>query len=89
MQSKIVTDCITRSKGNQIESPPEKLRFNRTHPLDGRVHRHGNVLSEPGPEAGAQPRLVVVPGVAEGHFVGARVHALVGDPDILKDIHVF
>jgi len=53
-----------------------------THPLDGGVDRDRDVLAEAGSETGAEPGLIVVPRIAERGLLGARVHALVGDPAV-------
>ena len=65
--------------------------MNLSYPFDGSIDWDRNILTESGSETRAQPRLVVVPAIAERRLLRAvaRVHALVGDPEILKEIIVY
>ena len=56
--------------------------MNLSDPFDGSIDWDRNILTESGSETRAQPRLVVVPAIAERRLLRAvaRVHALVRDP---------
>ena len=56
--------------------------MNLSYPFDGSIDWDRNILTESGSETRAQPRLVVVPAIAERRLLRAvaRVHALVRNP---------
>ena len=56
--------------------------MNLSYPFDGSIDWDRNILTESGSETRAQPRLVVVPAIAEHCLLRAvaRVHALVRNP---------